>query len=86
MIVRPPPDRATARSDRLTRCTPVHRFSPVSAPEAFVPIDTQIAVLSNVHDNAHALHTVLNKLSQHAIQRIYMLDNHLIDDNTPLKT
>ncbi len=64
----------------------VRRFGLVSAPEAFVPIDTQIAVLSDVHGNARALRAVLDELSRRAVHRIYVLGDHLVGGDAPLET
>lgn len=57
----------------------------MSAPETFVPIDTQVAILSDVHGNARALRAVLDELARRQITRIYALGDHLLGGDTPLE-
>ena len=58
----------------------------MSAPEPFVPIDTQVAILSDVHGNARALRAVLDELGKRGVTRIYALGDHLVGGDAPLES
>ncbi len=58
----------------------------MSAPEPFVPIDTQVAILSDVHGNARALRAVLDELARRSVTRIYVLGDHLVGGDSPLES
>lgn len=57
----------------------------MSAPEPYVPIDTTVAVLSDVHGNARALRAVLDELARRQVRRIYVLGDHLVGGDAPLE-
>ncbi len=71
---------------RLTARPAVRRLRRVSAPEPYVPIDTPVAVLSDVHGNARALRAVLDELARRGVGRIYVLGDHLVGGDAPLDT
>ncbi len=58
----------------------------MSAPEQAIPIGTSVAVLSDVHGNARALHAVLDELDRRAVTRIFVLGDHLMGGDSPLAT
>ncbi|MFO0683228.1 MAG: metallophosphoesterase family protein [Sandaracinus sp.] len=58
----------------------------MSAPEPYVPIDTPVAILSDVHGNARALRAVLDELKRRDVKRLYVLGDHLVGGEAPLET